>query len=100
MVVEFDCDLPEDVVTRQIDKHIDLAIETCLKDSEVDPSSVNVSTGGETITIPTEEYRDLVKCSNYVYHWGNRVTTCKKCGNLNPGHCICASCGYDNSDDI
>ena len=97
--LEFESNLPEDLVTRQIEKHIDSAMNVCLSEVEVDYSSVKIHTN-ETITIPKEAYTDLVRAANYVYHWGNRPMTCKKCGNLNPSHCICASCGYDGSDEI
>lgn len=98
--LEFESDFPEDLVTRQIENHIDSAISNyCLQGTEVNCSSIRVHTH-ETITLSKDKYEELVKCSNYVYHWGNRVATCKKCGNLNPGHGICASCGYDDSDNV
>ena len=46
-----------------------------------------------------EEYIELKRCANYVYHWGTSPVECKKCGNLNPSGCICASCGWDNTYD-
>lgn len=98
--LEFDCEEERDIVTSQIKKHLGNAIPNeCNLDCTVDDESIKVSTKDETVTLPIEEYKKLVKCSGYVYHWGNRVTTCKRCGNLNPSHCICASCGYDGSDD-
>lgn len=100
LVVEFDCEEDLKVITSQIKKYIGNAIPNeCILNCIVDDESIEVISPEETITLPMEEYEELVKCSNYVFHWGNRVTTCKRCGNFNPSHCICASCGYDGSDD-
>ena len=98
--LEFVCEEDPTIITSQIKKHLGNAIPNeCILDCIVDDESIKVSAKDETVTLPMEEYEELVKCSRYVYHWGNRVTTYKRCGNFNPGHCICASCGYDDSDD-
>ena len=52
----------------------------------------------KTITIPVEEYNDLIKCRKYVINWGHPVV-CRKCGNYNPSGYICAECGWDNFYD-
>lgn len=47
------------------------------------------------ITIPIEEYEELLKYEKYIDNWARYVVKCPKCGNLNPRRCICITCGDD-----
>lgn len=58
--LEFESDYPEDLVTRQIEKHIDSAIGVCLQGTEVDLSSVRIHTEAE-ITWLEKDYFILKK---------------------------------------